>query len=48
MVYRNEYGWKVPSLPARVIRELGYNEPAVQRVLLFPMKRLPSVMFSKI
>jgi adenylate cyclase len=33
-VYRNDYGWKVPSLPARVIRELGYNEPAVQRVLL--------------
>ena len=34
LVYRNDYGWKVPSLPARVIRELGYNEPAVQRVLL--------------
>jgi adenylate cyclase len=33
-VYRNDYGWKVPSLPARVVRELGYNEPAVQRVLL--------------
>ena len=33
-VYRDDYGWKVPSLPARVIRELGYNEPAVQRVLL--------------
>jgi adenylate cyclase len=34
IVYRNDYGWKVPSLPARVIRELGYTEPAVQRVLL--------------
>jgi adenylate cyclase len=33
-VYRDDYGWKVPSLPARVVRELGYNEPAVQRVLL--------------
>jgi adenylate cyclase len=33
-VYRDDYGWKVPSLPARVIRELGYSEPTVQRVLL--------------
>ncbi len=34
LVYRDDYGWKVPSLPARVIRELGYHEPAAQRVLL--------------
>ena len=34
LVYRDDYGWKVPSLPARVIGELGYSEPAVQRVLL--------------
>jgi adenylate cyclase len=34
LVYRNDYGWKVPSLPARVIRELGYHEPAARRVLL--------------
>lgn len=34
LVYRDDYGWKVPSLPARVIRELGYNEPVSQRVLL--------------
>jgi CHASE2 domain-containing sensor protein len=34
LVYRDDYGWKVPSLPARVVRELGYNEPGVQRVLL--------------
>jgi adenylate cyclase len=34
LVYRDDYGWKVPSLPARVIHALGYNEPAVQRVLL--------------
>jgi CHASE2 domain-containing sensor protein len=34
VVYRDDYGWKVPSLPARVIRELGYHEPAARRVLL--------------
>jgi CHASE2 domain-containing sensor protein len=34
LVYRDDYGWKVPSLPARVLRELGYHEPAAQRVLL--------------
>jgi adenylate cyclase len=33
-VYRDDYGWKVPSLPERVIRELGYSEPASPRVLL--------------
>ena len=33
-VYRDDYGWKVPSLPARLIRELGYSEPASQRILL--------------
>ncbi|MDE2117460.1 MAG: CHASE2 domain-containing protein, partial [Betaproteobacteria bacterium] len=34
LVYRNEYGWKLLSLPARVTRELGWPEPAAQRVLL--------------
>jgi CHASE2 domain-containing sensor protein len=34
LVYRDDRGWKVPSLPARVIRDLGYGEPAAQRVLL--------------
>jgi adenylate cyclase len=34
VVYRDDYGWKVPSLPARVIRELGYSKPVSQRVLL--------------
>ena len=34
LVYRDDYGWKVPSLPARVIGELGYREPVSQRVLL--------------
>jgi CHASE2 domain-containing sensor protein len=34
MVYREDYGWKLPSLPARVARELGWDEPTAQRVLL--------------
>lgn len=34
VVYRDDYGWKVPSLPARVGRELGWPEPAAPRVLL--------------
>ena len=34
IVYRDEYGWKLPSLPARVARDLGWPEPAAQRVLL--------------
>ncbi len=34
LVYRNDYGWKLPSLPARMARELGWPEPAAQRILL--------------
>jgi adenylate cyclase len=34
LVYRDDYGWKIPSLPARVIRELGYREPTTSSVLL--------------
>ena len=34
IVYRDDYGWKLPSLPARVARDLGWPEPATQRVLL--------------
>ena len=34
LVYRDDYGWKVPSLPARVIGQLGYREPDAQRVIL--------------
>jgi hypothetical protein len=34
LVYRIDYGWAVPSLPARVVRELGYRVPASPRVLL--------------
>ena len=33
-VYRDDYGWKIPSLPARVVRELGYGEPPSPSVLL--------------
>ncbi len=34
LVYREDYGWKIPSLPARVMRELGYREPNASSVLL--------------
>lgn len=34
LVYRNDYGWAIPSLPARVVRELGYRTPTSPRVLL--------------
>ena len=34
LVYREDYGWKIPSLPARVIRELGYREPTTPSILL--------------
>lgn len=33
-VYREDYGWKLPTLPARVARELGWREPDAQQVLL--------------
>ena len=33
-VYRDDYGWKLPSLPARVASGLGWPEPGAQRVLL--------------
>ena len=34
LVYRDDYGWKLASLPAAVARGLGWPEPAAQRVLL--------------
>ncbi len=34
LVYRDDYGWRLPSLPARIARELGWGEPSAQRVLL--------------
>jgi adenylate cyclase len=34
LVYRNDYGWKIPSLPARVVQELGYQVPSSPSILL--------------
>ncbi len=34
LVYRDDHGWKLPSLPARVAGELGWAEPTAQQVLL--------------
>ncbi|MFZ2524283.1 MAG: CHASE2 domain-containing protein [Candidatus Ferrigenium altingense] len=34
MVYRDDYGWKLPSLPARIAQELGWDAPPAQEVLL--------------
>jgi CHASE2 domain-containing sensor protein len=34
LVDRFDYGWAIPSLPTRVVRELGYRTPASPRVLL--------------
>lgn len=33
-VYRDDYGWALPSLPVRIARELGWSEPPAQQVLL--------------
>ena len=33
-VYRDDYGWKLPSLPARIAQELGWSIPPAQEVLL--------------
>jgi len=32
--YRNDYGWKIPSLPLRIAEQLGYEQPSAERVLL--------------
>jgi CHASE2 domain-containing sensor protein len=34
LVYREDYGWMIPSLPERVVRDLGSGPTAVQRVVL--------------
>ncbi len=34
LVYSEDYGWKLPSLPARIGEELGWPAPQAQRVLL--------------
>ena len=33
-VYREDYGWELPSLPARLALELGWREPDARQVLL--------------
>lgn len=33
-VYLDEYGWKLPSLPARIGREFGWPEPSTEQMLL--------------
>jgi len=33
-VYRKDYGWKLPTLPARIASEFGWSEPDAQQVLL--------------
>ncbi|MFA6969777.1 MAG: CHASE2 domain-containing protein [Gallionella sp.] len=33
-VYRDDYGWKIPSLPLRIAQQLGYTQPEAARVLL--------------
>ncbi len=33
-VYQDAYGWKIPSLPARVAQDLGIAVPAVDSILL--------------
>ncbi|MDO8813627.1 MAG: CHASE2 domain-containing protein [Gallionella sp.] len=33
-VYRDDYGWKLPSLPMRIAQELGWGAPPAQEVLL--------------
>ena len=34
LIYRDDYGWRLPSLPAQVARNLGWEEPSVQQILL--------------
>ncbi len=34
LVYLDDYGWRIPSLPARVADELGYPVPSTPTVLL--------------
>ena len=33
-VYRNDYGWKIPSLPLRIAQQMGYTQPQAENVLL--------------
>ena len=33
-VYRDDYGWRLPTLPARIAQEFGWQQPGAQQVLL--------------
>ncbi|MDO9054498.1 MAG: CHASE2 domain-containing protein [Gallionella sp.] len=33
-VYRNDYGWKIPSLPLTIAKQQGYSQPDAASVLL--------------
>lgn len=33
-VYREDYGWRLPTLPSRIAQELGWQQPDAQQVLL--------------
>ena len=33
-VYRDDYGWKIPSLPLRIAQQNGFTQPEAARVLL--------------
>ncbi|HXU93357.1 MAG TPA: CHASE2 domain-containing protein [Gallionella sp.] len=33
-VYREDYGWRLPTLPSRIAQELGWPQPDAQQVLL--------------
>ncbi len=33
-IYRDDYGWQLPSLPLEIARGLGWKEPSEERVLL--------------
>ncbi len=33
-VYRDDYGWQIPSLPLRIAQQLKFPQPEAQRVLL--------------
>ncbi len=50
-VYRDDYGWKIPSLPLRIAQQLGYTQPHTESVLLNwrgPPFTYPSVSFSDV
>lgn len=34
IVYRDDYGWKIPSLPLRIAQQLKFRQPAATSVLL--------------